>query len=134
MGRILDLHCLKSADKNKLIAFGISSTARLLLIAADRGGRELVAAETGIDEARLLETVHLADLMRVNGIGAEYAALLGQAGVRTLKQLARRSPDRLFTDLQALNAQARQVRRMPASQDIATWVEAAGGLESRISH
>lgn len=134
MGRILELHCLDPTEASRLVDFGIASTDRLLLIGAHKQGREDIAAETEIAEELLLRLVHLADLMRVNGIGTEYCGLLDEAGVHTLKQLARRSPERLFDDLQELNQDGRVVRRLPSRSDIKSWIDHATELESIITY
>ncbi len=134
MGRILDLHCLDQTEASRLVEFGIESTDRLLLIGAHKQGREDIAAETDIDEDTLLRLVHLADMMRVDGVGTEYCGLLDHAGVRTLKQLARRSPERLFNDLQELNEDGRVVRRLPSAPDVSSWVEQATALVSVIRY
>jgi hypothetical protein len=40
-----------------------------------------LAEESGIDEKRILTWVNLADLMRLNGVGKQFAELLEAAGV-----------------------------------------------------
>lgn len=134
MGRIVDLHCLAASEASRLVSFGITSTDRLLLVAAHKQGREDIARETDLAEEKILQAVHNADLMRVDGIGTEYAGLLEEVGVRTLKQLARRSPERLFEDLDARNDQRAVVRRMPSEADVQSWVVHAQRLDSIISY
>lgn len=134
MGRILDLHCLDGGEANRLVEFGIGSTDRLLLIAAHKQGREDIAEETGIKEERLLQLVHVADLLRVKGVGPEYCLLLDEVGVHTLKQLGRRSAERLYEDLIERNDESRVVRRMPSPSDVDDWVEGAKLLDSLIRY
>lgn len=134
MGRILDLHCLDSAEASRLVEFGIGSTDRLLMIAAHKQGREDIAEETGIKEDRILQFVHVADLMRVKGVGPEYCLLLDEVGVHTLKQLGRRSAERLYEDLIERNDVDRLVRRLPSPPDVDQWVEGARQLDSVIRY
>lgn len=134
MGRILDLHCLESAEASRLVEFGIASTDRLLLIAAHKQGREDIAEETGIKEDRILQLVHVADLMRVKGVGPEYCLLLDHVGVHTLKQLGRRSAERLYEDLIDRNEEGRLVRRLPSPSDVDQWVDGARLLDSVIRY
>jgi hypothetical protein len=134
MGRIVDLHCLDLNEAYLLISFGIASTDRLLLVAAHKQGREDIADETQLAEDKILQAVHNADMMRVEGIGTEYAGLLGEVGVRTLKQLARRSPERLYEDLQTRNRNQAVVRRLPSVSDVHGWVLNAQQLDSIISY
>ncbi|MFP3854252.1 MAG: DUF4332 domain-containing protein [Anaerolineales bacterium] len=134
MGQITGLACLDSAEAGKLVSFGVTSTDRLLLVAAHKQGREDLARETNLDEDKILYIVHLADMMRVQGIGTEYSSLLEQAGVQTLKQLSRRSPSRLFDDIKELNSDERVVRRLPSEDDLEHWIDEAKELDSLIRY
>ncbi|MGA9532337.1 MAG: DUF4332 domain-containing protein [Anaerolineales bacterium] len=134
MGMIVHLHCLAASEAHLLVSFGIASTDRLLLVAAHKQGREDIANETDLAEDKILQAVHNADMMRVDGIGTEYAGLLEEVGVRTLKQLARRNPERLYEDLEARNEKQAVVRRMPSPSDVHCWVRNAHQLDSIISY
>jgi len=134
MGRIEDLHCLDIHETGSLVQFGIASTDRLLLVAARKQGREDLAQETGIAEEKILRIVNLADLLRVKGVGAEYGHLLAEAGVHTLKQLARRSADRLHQDLVGLNQHNALVRRLPSVVEVESWVNGAQLLDPIVRH
>ncbi len=133
MGRILDLDYLQPDEAQRLADFGVGSTHRLLLVAAHKKGREDLSRETGIDEERLLHLVHLADMIRVKGIGSEYSALLDGVGVGTLDQLSQREPERLHQDLTHLNDEQQIVRRLPSPEDVAAWVDRASSTTSVIS-
>lgn len=134
MVQISGLACLDPAEASKLVDFGVTSTDRLLLVASRKQGREDLARETSIEEEKILALVHLADMTRVDGIGAEYCSLLDKAGVHTLKQLSRRSPQRLLDDLVELNQEQRAVRRLPSLSELESWVESAKELESKIRY
>lgn len=134
MGRIRDVHCLKANEATRLVNFGVTSTERLLLIASNRQGRQDLAEETGLPEDKILQVVQLADMMRVKGIGCEYTRLLDRVGVQTLKQLGRRSPERLMDDLTNLNSERQVVRRLPSLADVAGWVDGAKHLASLVSN
>lgn len=133
MARILDLRYLEPDEAERLVDFGVASTDRLLLIAAHKRGREDVSRETGIAQERLLHVVHLADMIRVKGIGSEYSDLLDEAGVQTLAQLRDCSPDDLHQQLVALNDESQVVRRLPSPHDVDGWVAAAQNLSSVVS-
>ena len=134
MVRIAGLAGLDPAKADKLVNFGVTSTDRLLLVAARKQGREDLSHETDIAEDAILALVHLADLMRVDGIGSEYCSLLDEAGVHTLKQLSRRSPSRLFEDICHLNRENRVVRRLPSESEIESWIEKAKKLDSKVRY
>ena len=74
----------------KMKALGIRSKAALLKAGATKKGRVELAAKAGISEKLILEWVNRADLFRVKGIGTQYAALLENAGVDTVVELAGR--------------------------------------------
>ncbi len=116
----------------KLRKAGIRTTEALLRRAATRSGRKELAERTGIAAAQILQWANRADLMRIKGVGAEYADLLEAAGVETVKELRRRSPKALTAKIVQLNERQRLVRRLPTEKMIAAWVEQAKSLDSII--
>ncbi len=116
----------------KLRKAGIRTTEALLRRAATRSGRKELAERTGIAAAQILQWANRADLMRIKGVGAEYADLLEAAGVETVKELRRRSPKALTAKIVQLNERKRLVRRLPTEKMIAAWVEQAKSLDSII--
>src|SRR5512142_642769 len=79
----------------KLKAEGITNTDQLLEAAGKSGLRRDLANKLGISGSELLELVNRADLARIKGIGDAYAHLLEEAGVDSVKALARRVPANL---------------------------------------
>ena len=75
---------------DKLRASGVADTAALLAKTSKPKDREALAAKTGISGKLILKFANRADLMRVNGVGEEYADLLEAAGVDTVPELAQR--------------------------------------------
>lgn len=55
---------------------------------ASANGRQEIGQKTGISAANILEWVNHVDLMRVRGVGEEYADLLEAAGVDSVPELA----------------------------------------------
>ena len=93
-----------------------------------RGEADLAAA-TGIDPRYLQLWVNHADLLRVKGVGAEYAELLTAAGVDTLRDLRRRNPTALLAKIIGLNGSTRVVQRLPTESMVEVWIEAAKDLD-----
>src|SRR4029079_3234198 len=60
----------------KLTAAGVATTDALLERGGTSSGRDRLSESTGISEKLLLEWVNHADLMRISGVGSEYADLL----------------------------------------------------------
>ena len=75
----------------KLSGAGVLTTEHLLERGGSPSGREALADETGQSHAQILEWVNHVDLMRINGVGSEYADLLEAAGVDSVPELARRN-------------------------------------------
>lgn len=113
----------------KLRKHGIRTTEGLLRRADTRKGRSELAEQTGIDPDLLLRWALLADLMRVKGVGGEYAALLTAAGSPTSRDLRRRSAKALMTRLAETNDERRHVRRLPTPTMVEGWIAAAADVE-----
>ncbi len=113
----------------KLRKAGVRTTEALLRRAATRSGRKELAERTGFTAAQILQWANRADLMRIKGIGAEYADLLEAAGVETVRELRRRSPKALTAKIVQLNERKRLVRRLPTEKMVTAWVEHAKTLD-----
>jgi hypothetical protein len=104
---------------------GITSVSGLLKAGCRPDGRLKLAESTGISLDLINEWVHLADLLRVKGVGGEYAHLLRVVGVDTVRKLQHESPDNLFQNLQLVNRSKHFVRRLPTLEMVADWIEQA---------
>lgn len=113
---------------------GIGSIEGLLDAGRTRVARTKLAAATGIDEKKILRFVNHADLMRVKGVGGEYAELLEAAGVDTVAELARRNPDRLHEKLIEVNDERSLVRSLPAASRVQKWIEQSKQLARVVQH
>lgn len=122
------------ATARKLKDVGIGSIEQLLEVCGDAKGRARIAGETRMDEKKLLRLVNHADLMRIDGIGGEYSELLETAGVDSVPELARRNADNLTAKMEEVNAAEKLTRRVPSVEQVTSWIEAAGGLDSRVTH
>lgn len=113
------------AYAEKLAAAGINSTESLLERGATPAGRSALAQETGISHKLILTWVNHADLMRVKGVGSQFADLLEEAGVDTIPDLARRNAGNLYEKLVAANQEKNLVRHLPSQADVESWVAMA---------
>jgi predicted flap endonuclease-1-like 5' DNA nuclease len=134
MAKIINIEGIGPKYAKKLINFGIRTTERLLLIAAHKRGREDLADQVMIPEKLILEWVNLADLIRIKGIGEEYSDLLEKAGVDTVKELGRRRPETLYSNLVRINYEKKLVRRIPSQNNVQNWVKQSKKLEPRVDH
>jgi predicted flap endonuclease-1-like 5' DNA nuclease len=133
--KIEDVEGIGAAFAEKLTAAGVTTTDGLLDRGATDSGRSRLAADTGISERLLLEWVNHADLMRLDGVGSEYADLLEAAGVDSCAELARRNAANLAQTFQELDAaRPNTVRRVPSEETIRGWIAQADKLAKVVSH
>ena len=125
---------LPTRDATKLRKNGVRTTDALLRVAATKTGRRSLAGKTKLAERDVLGWVNRADLMRVKGIGPEYADLLEAAGVDTVKELRTRNPQNLLEAMTELNARKRLVRRLPTSGMVEDWIAAAKDLDPMVKY
>ncbi|MCB1172655.1 MAG: DUF4332 domain-containing protein [Leptospiraceae bacterium] len=118
----------------KLIQAGVKSTNALLNQGSTPKGREEIAKASGISKKLVLEWVNHVDLMRVKGVGSEFADLLEAAGVDTVVELSKRKPKNLHEALIAMNEKKKLVRRIPGEVQVEKWIAAAKGLPRMIKY
>jgi len=118
----------------KLRDVDIQTTEDLLRRCGDKKGREGVATETSISEKHLLEWVNLSDLMRINGVGEEFADLLEEAGVDTVKELATRNAENLAVAVAEANEKKNLTERVPSAETVQGWIDEAKGMDPMVSH
>ena len=128
MASIGDVGSIDGRQAARLRRAGIRTTEALLKHAARTPGRRELAARTGLSEGDILVWVLRADLMRVRGVGGDYADLLGAAGVVSLGDLGRADPGALLRELGEANRAKGLVRRLPSAAMVAEWVATAGDL------
>jgi predicted flap endonuclease-1-like 5' DNA nuclease len=122
------------AYAEKLKAAGMKTTGALLERAKDPKGRKTVAAETGIEEARILKWANMCDLMRIKGVAEEYSELLEAAGVDTVKELKTRKPVNLHAKMAEVNEAKKLVRLLPSEKSVTDWVEQAKTLPPMMTY
>lgn len=134
MASISVIDSMDQRDATKLRKAGVRTTGALLKVAATRTGRRRLAKSAGLSESDILAWVNRADLMRIKGVGSEYADLMEAAGVDTIRELRRRNPERLLAVMTDLNLRRRLIRRLPTNGMVAGWIEAANEIEPLVMH
>ena len=129
MASISAIRAIGHREATKLRKGRVRTTEALLQQAATRRGRAEVSERTGIPTAELLRWAHQADLMRINGIGSEYADLLAASGVDTIKALRRRNAANLLALMTQVNAKRRLVQRLPTVEMVQGWIDDANEIE-----
>jgi predicted flap endonuclease-1-like 5' DNA nuclease len=133
--KIQDVEGIGPVFADRLKAAGVDTTDELLHRGGTSAGRANLAVASGITEKQLLEWVNHADLMRLNGVGSEYADLLEAAGVDSCAELAQRNAANLaqtFLELDA--ARPNWIRQIPSEATVAGWIAEAKTLELVVTH
>lgn len=91
---------IRGPHDRRLRRAGLVTTKDLLKHCLSPIARNSYAKETGIDPYLLFKWTKMADLMRIEGIGQQYAELLVLAGVDSMKILAASNPKDIIKLLQ----------------------------------
>ncbi len=129
MASISAIRAMGQRHATKLRKAKVRTTEALLREASTRTGRSSLSGRTGIPTADLVRWAHQADLMRVDGIGPEYADLLAVSGVDTIKALRRRNAANLIATMTQVNSKKRIVQRLPTVEMVQSWIDDASDLE-----
>ncbi len=127
--KVEEIEGIGPVNAAKLEKAGIKTVEDLLEKCASRKGRAAVAEETGIDEKKILKWTNHADLMRIDGVGPEFAELLEAAGVDTVKELRNRNPENLAKAMAEKNEEKKLTRVTPSAERVAKWVAEAKTLD-----
>ena len=134
MAKLTTIEGIGEAFAAKLKEAGIGSVEALLKKGATPAGRKEICEASGMDDKRILRFVNHADLMRIKGIGGEYAELLEASGVDTVVELATRNATNLHTKMKEVNAEKKLVRQVAAQSQVADWVTQAKDLPRAIHY
>ena len=117
-----------------LRSVGIRTTAKLLEAAKSPKDRKKLAEMTNIDPKKLLRWANIADKLRIRGMGKEYAGLLREVGVDTVRELKYRNPAKLAKTMADANKKRKLVRFLPSEKLVTRWVEHARKLPQKITY
>lgn len=121
--KIIDIQGIGPEFAEKLKAVHIHTTDDLMKHASDATSSRMLSEKTGISE-KLFETwTKMAGLMRVNGIGPQYAELLYFSGVETVEQLREQPVDALLRKMGEVNTARKLTGALPNASDVTKWME-----------
>ena len=129
MASIGELASISLADARNLRKNGVKTTEGLLKVAANKKGRAELAETIGVSPDQVLLWARRADMMRITGVGAEYAELLSACGIDSVRALRRRNPAALTTQIFELNGSKGLVNRLPTESMVAAWIASAAEIE-----
>lgn len=113
---------------------GIRTTDILLDRCRTPKDRASVAKESGLSPKLVMEFANLADLMRLSGVGEEWADLLEEAGVDTIKELKNRNAQSLYEKMIEVNEAKKLVRRVPPLVYVERWIKEAKYTEPALEY
>ncbi len=117
-----------------LSEIGIRTTDQMLKVCGDRKGRNEISQKTDISETKILKWVNMCDLFRIKGVAGQYAELLENSGVDTVKELRNRNAENLTKTMRDVNKQKRLCKVSPSLKSVQSWVEQAKSLDPAITH
>ena len=127
---IAEIEGIGLSQVEKLARAGIKTPAALIKKGYTPALRKSLAEETGISETQILYWVQFADLLRIEGIGLEYAGLLEEIGVDSSKELAARNAKYLAKRMKEVNAEKNRVHKLPGFKQIVRAIESAKEINS----
>ncbi|MFX1391735.1 MAG: DUF4332 domain-containing protein [Promethearchaeota archaeon] len=103
---------------------GVSKVENLLGLSTE--GIKDLKGKTKISEKLLDKWAEHADLMRIGGVGPEYADVLNQIGIDSVKEFAQRNPQNTLDRIIKLDKEKPDLfRKPPTLKDIEDWIAKA---------
>ena len=128
MARLTDVQGIDEYLIQRLRGIGIRNTDDLLKEVSTGAGRLSVSLRSRIEREKLGSIVIQADLLRIRGVGTDFAELLEAVGVHSVQELADRNPRDLSDALLEANLLKELVRAVPSEKRVEGWVRQARGL------
>lgn len=134
MAKITDVEGIGPKSAEKLADAGVTKTDDLAEKGRTPAGRKALAEATGLAGPKILTWVNMVDLMRVKGVGGEFAELLQASGVDTVKELRRRNAANLAVKMAEVNAEKKLTRAVPSEKVVTKWVDAAKEMDPGVEY
>ena len=132
--KVVDIEGVGATYAEKMAAAGINKVEELLAKCAAPAGRKALAEETGISDKLILKWTNHADLIRIHGVGPQFAELLEAAGVDTVKEFRHRNAENLAAKMEEVNAEKNLVNRVPSVKELTKMIAEAGTLDVVVTY
>ena len=110
----------------KFRAIGISTTCDLAsLCLNDKSARKKTANDIGANTEVVKSWASMADLMRLPGVGGQFAEIMQTVGMDSRKELKNQNASKLQSKLADYNAKHAIVPEVPTVEMISTWIKAS---------
>ncbi len=113
----------------RLKADGITTTEELLQLCSSDDGIARVCKCVDLDADTVRNWGTMADLIRIRGLGGQWAELLWRAGVRNVQDLATRDIGELRARMREVNEKEHRVAELPGEKRVARFIEEARQLQ-----
>ncbi len=115
-----------------LATVGIRTTDDLIKLCATAAERQDISDRIDTSAAQLLKWADLADLMRIKGVGRQFAGWLTEASIDTVKKLRTQTATDVLPRLATVNAKHAPERRLPTEDEVQGWIDAAMQTQPKI--
>lgn len=109
---------------------GIDTTEKLLEACTTDGGVARVCQCVDLDENTVRNWGTMADLMRIKGLGGQWAELMWRAGVTSVQDLARQEVAPLRARFKEVNEEEHRVAELPGENRVTKFIAQAKELEA----
>ena len=123
---ISEIKAIGEYFEKKLALVKIKTTFDLLQKCGKPAGLKRIACSTGISDKLLKEWVSIADLMRLKGIGDDYAYILVKLGVDSVVKLSKANSEGLLDKIKKYVEDKPELKnKVPSKTQINNWINTA---------
>ncbi len=126
--KVSEIKDLSPEMVSKLNGAGITTVEELLTQGDTPQEKAALSKKLGISTSDLTEWINRADLMRLKGVGTEFANLLENCGVDSCKELQHRKAENLYNNLKKTNDEKKIAHHAPTQAQVEAWVKEAATL------
>ena len=122
--KIIEIEGIGEKYAEKLEKAGIKNVEDLLPLS--KADIDDLANKTKISKKLIDKWQEHADLMRIKGVGPEYAEALNMVGIDSVKELAQRNPENTLERIKEMDKEKpNTIRRIPSLDNLKTWIAEA---------
>jgi predicted flap endonuclease-1-like 5' DNA nuclease len=128
--KVSEIKDLDPAMISKLGEANISTVEELLDKSNTPQEKAALANTLGVTPSQLTEWINRGDLMRLKGVGKEFANLLESCGVDSCKELQHRKAENLYNKLKETNDEKKIAHHAPSQTQVEAWIQEAAVISA----
>ncbi|NHI91961.1 MAG: DUF4332 domain-containing protein [Candidatus Lokiarchaeota archaeon] len=122
--KIIEIEGIGEKYADKLEKAGIKNVEDLIPLS--KGDIDELANKTKISKKLIDKWQEHADLMRIKGVGPEFAEALNTIGIDSVKELAQRNPQNTLDKIKEMDKEKPNIiRRIPSLENLEKWIAEA---------